>query len=433
MPRFDILIGHRFVMSTSAQDVPLLQIDVRLKKIKMKTLVCEWVILGGVLLSLAACGGGGGSSSGPSANAGAASSSTASAVGVTAVDVATSANRVLLRLQAVGNTDLSTPLPTIFDTGSAGLVLDALSLFPSANVTSNGFVFPPGQSSFQYNGITVTNLQGTVSFGSGSLKTTFNGNVGYATIKVGGLVTQSMPIFFFFNAVDQNGNPKIPQTHGIFGVHSGVDSVVVGNAASPAVLSICDTQSLTTCHLVSPFRYFNYAAGVSAGFKLSATPLNSACDANTWLGCTNVPLLTVGLTLAVENGASVNAFACPGNQPSGLDAAGLPLCQPEILTTVSVAGQTFQAFALFDSGNPIQSINVPAANSTGFPSPVAQGTPVSVTMLSGFVYAYTVGAINTVTSTTFTLNTTQRNVFGLDYFANHGFFINYANKTEGFY
>lgn len=63
---------------------------------------------------------------------------------------------VFIPVAMVGNNNVN--INAILDTGSAGVVLNALSIFPSSIVTSNGFNFPPGQNSITYNGITVTNV-----------------------------------------------------------------------------------------------------------------------------------------------------------------------------------------------------------------------------------------------------------------------------------
>lgn len=61
----------------------------------------------------------------------------------------------------VGTVPVNMPLG--FDTGSAGVTLYAQSIFAASMVTTSGFIFPAGQTSMTYNGITVTNLQGTRS------------------------------------------------------------------------------------------------------------------------------------------------------------------------------------------------------------------------------------------------------------------------------
>jgi hypothetical protein len=90
---------------------------------------------------------------------------------------ASSVPRLVVMATAVGSVAVSMPL--IFDTGSAGVTLYAPSIFPASMVTGAGFVFPSGQSSLTYNGITVTNQQGTRVYGITDLRTQY-GNLGFA-------------------------------------------------------------------------------------------------------------------------------------------------------------------------------------------------------------------------------------------------------------
>jgi hypothetical protein len=49
-------------------------------------------------------------------------------------------------------------LPLAFDTGSSGITLNALNVFPPSMVTETGFIFPAGEASISYNGITVIDM-----------------------------------------------------------------------------------------------------------------------------------------------------------------------------------------------------------------------------------------------------------------------------------
>lgn len=92
--------------------------------------------------------------------------------------------RVFIPVAMVGNNNVN--INAILDTGSAGVVLNALSIFPSSIVTSNGFNFPPGQNSITYNGITVTNVGMSKSYGGQSSNPhTDIGNIGFAQISFG--------------------------------------------------------------------------------------------------------------------------------------------------------------------------------------------------------------------------------------------------------
>ncbi len=55
---------------------------------------------------------------------------------------------------------------------------------PASMVSATGFVFPAGQTSLTYNGITVTNQQATRLYGSDNLHTQM-GNLGFAPLTFG--------------------------------------------------------------------------------------------------------------------------------------------------------------------------------------------------------------------------------------------------------
>jgi hypothetical protein len=137
---------------------------------------------------------------------------------------ATTVPRLVVMVTSVGSIPVSMPL--IFDTGSAGVTLYAPSIFPSSMVTSAGFVFPSGQTSITYNGITVMNQQGTRTYGSTDLRAQ-NGNIGYAQLTFGDaqgpLTTKVMPVFLYYSMTDVlTGQPlEVPSfQQGVFGVAS---------------------------------------------------------------------------------------------------------------------------------------------------------------------------------------------------------------------
>jgi hypothetical protein len=108
---------------------------------------------------------------------------------------------------SVGSVPVRMPLG--FDSGSAGVTLYAQSIFPASMVADSGFVFPAGQTSITYNGITVTNVQGTRSYGTLN-QTVEHGNLGFATLTFGDaagqVTTQTMPVFLFYSVDYATGN-----------------------------------------------------------------------------------------------------------------------------------------------------------------------------------------------------------------------------------
>jgi hypothetical protein len=231
---------------------------------------------------------------------------------------------------SVGTVPVSMPLA--FDTGSAGVTLYAESIFPASMVTTSGFIFPAGQTSITYNGITVINLQGTRSYGTLN-QTVEHGNLGFAELTFGdaqgAVTTQLMPIFLFYSIDDVTGHGFAPPSwQGWFGVASTDGKIDVAGAVEPTGgLGACTQQSGASCYVVSAMKYLQYGAQLNAGFMLSPAPIQT-CDITTPGSCSPVPMLTVGLNPELESGFSTTTLTCP---PSGYigppDIAGYPVCQ----------------------------------------------------------------------------------------------------------
>jgi hypothetical protein len=147
-----------------------------------RRLACVPAQLAAMLLAAILGGCGGSSSSAPAVSAVSGSIETPVVINLYPNHSATTVPRLAVMATSVGSTPVRMPL--IFDTGSAGVTLYAPSIFPSSMVTSAGFVFPSGQTSITYNGITVTNQQGTRTYGSTDLRAQ-NGNIGYAQLTFG--------------------------------------------------------------------------------------------------------------------------------------------------------------------------------------------------------------------------------------------------------
>src|ERR1700677_1348587 len=213
--------------------------------------------------------------------------------------------RIFVMVTHVGS--LPTDLPLAFDTGSAGITINALSVFPSSIVTSSGFNFGGGESSITYNGIIITPIQGKRSYG-GSTGRTEIGNLGFAEItfgdEYGALTTAIMPIFFYFSVTENaTGLPASPQPQqGWFGVNAAPDLIVVAGSSEPlGGYPACFTETTVSCSVVSALKYLDYGKGVDAGFMLSRASLQQ-CDITTIGSCSAQPILTVGLNTALEAG-----------------------------------------------------------------------------------------------------------------------------------
>jgi hypothetical protein len=107
---------------------------------------------------------------------------------------------------------------------------------------------------------------------------------------------------------------------------------------------------------------------------------------------------------------------------------------------ISVSGASDGAlsggFALFDTGTPYMVFDLPQG--TVFPTTVAAGSQVQITLPSGFVYTYSSGGALTgalapyATLVNFgNAGATAETIIGVDYFTAHPFFIDYAAGKEG--
>jgi hypothetical protein len=345
-------------------------------------------------------------------------------------------DRLYVMVTSVGNQSAS--LPVVFDTGSSGVALNALAIFPSSIVTSSGFVIPAGQESITYNGVTVTNLVGTRPYG-GSQGTTEHGNLGFAQVSFGDssgqLTTAIMPVFFYYSIEETaTGEPQAPQhKQGWFGANGAADKIYATTPVEGAPNSLpCSMSSQADCYLVSALKYLYYAPPCHAGFMLTPFPLQP-CDIAVADSCLPAPMLTVGLNDELESGFSQVTLTCPQGDYSGPDIiVGLEVCADQVpFTTVSVTlprqppvTVTLNQSVLFDSGNPAADIEDESGN---LPSPLPSNTSVEVIPPSGFTYSYEAQESG-VTKTTVGNASTG---FGIYYFTQHSFFIDFTSNVEG--
>jgi hypothetical protein len=315
------------------------------------------------------------------------------------------------------------------------MTLNAVNVFPTSIVTSGGFIFPAGQVSITYNGITVTNQQGTRAYGGFGGRTE-TGNIGYAQVTFGDadgqLTTDVMPIFLYYAVTETaTGLPANTQPQqGWFGVNAAPNSIEVAGSVAPAGgYPVCSQGVVGTCRVVSVFKYLQYGVGVNAGFMLNPGPLQQ-CDITTSGNCPAVRMLTVGLTESIEASFSKVTLGCP---PSGY--VGPEIIQRYLVcdsgipdTTVTITGPataTLNEDALFDSGNPANSLY---QASGALPSPLQTGSMVSVATPSGFTYTYEATASG-VTETS--VGSGISTGIGINFFTEHSFFIDFVTNTEG--
>lgn len=345
-----------------------------------------------------------------------------------------SSSRIYVPVTAVGS-PLAGALPLVLDTGSAGVTLNALKLFPADMVTTTGFVFPAGQDSLSHGGMTVTKLKVFKSFGSANGGTAQIGNLGFAALRFGAqgeAATANTPVLFYYAIQSTtnghpNGNAVSPPIHqGVFGINSSANAVHVAGAIAPTTLSVCSPQSTESCHLLSPLRYLKYPEGIDAGFSLSPVSLQN-CDIRIPGSCTPAPVFTVGLTNGAASDYFTQPLACPGLAPQG-HFNGLPICESNVRATIASGGASYSGKVQFDTGTPAEVIHV-HPGIEGFASPPAPGTPFSISPAAGFTYSFRAGVGTTATSVV--LNSSERSVVGIDFFTTHALFINYTRTTEG--
>lgn len=344
--------------------------------------------------------------------------------------------RLIVMVTAVGTAAVN--MPVDFDTGSAGITLYAPDIFPASMVSSQGFVFPAGQSSLTYNGITVTNQQGTRVYGTTSQRAQ-NGNIGFASLTFGDaqeqLTTLTLPIFFYYSITDPATGTalSVPPFHGIFGVDGAVGTITIaGSTALVGGYPACAPGSVGTCMVASVLKYLQYGSGVNAGFALAPAQLQS-CDITVPGNCSPASMLTVGLNSTVESGFSAVSLVCPPAGYTGpLSIGGYPVCAAKVAgTTIGVSGisvGTVTTPVVFDTGTPQMQIAPPAGAT--FPATVAAGSSILFTTPSGFAYSYTSassGTLDTVVNT----NPADPSLVGIAYFTTNSFFIDYATSSEG--
>jgi len=310
--------------------------------------------------------------------------------------------RIFVNITAVGTTS-GVSYPSVFDTGSTGMTIDATGLVPASMITANGFSFT-GDSTV-VNGITITNQTFVVTYGGVGNETKEYGNLAYATVKAGdnngNVVTPRIPMLLYYKVVDvTSGKTLTAHSNDVFGVASGT--------------------SFVTSKLASPLSYFSLPTGVTNGFKLAL--LDNTKFTTTVL--TYVPgLLTIGLT------------------PNDLNSSGFimhPLTyytqggySPDINGTINYNGTTVAATILLDTGTPSTSI-LENPNATANVTTLGANSTVGITTPQGFNFNYTVSSnynLTTVEKTSYSQDI--RTIFSIDFFISNEYLMDYTNHRIG--
>ncbi len=398
--------------------------------------VARWMSLALSVFCLAGCGGSDGSGVvSPPASTQPTTVESPTSINLYPHESSTEDPLFTLMVTSVGSVPVRMPLG--FDSGSAGVTLFAQSIFPASMVSAAGFAFPSGETTITYNGITVTNLQGTRSYGTLN-QTVEHGNLGFATLTFGDsaatLTTLTMPVFLFYSIDYVTGNGyQTPTWQGWFGVASTNGTIVVPGSNEPtAGYGACTEQSTTTCYVVSGLKYVDYGTQVNAGFMLNPTPNFPTCDITTSGSCVPQSVLTVGVNAALENGFSMSPLTCPPNGyvgPSGI--AGYPVCQKTIddviITATGASIGSYTSGAIFDTGTSYMYLSTPPTSS--FPSFVEPGATISITTPSTFNFAYDAGS--GTADTVVAAGADGNSIIGLQYFKTNYYLLDFTSSLVG--
>src|SRR6185437_7820948 len=308
--------------------------------------------------------------------------------------------RIFIPITKIGTVNVT--YYSVFDTGSAGMTVDADGLLPKSMITSSGITV--AGDSVNVNGITVTSQQAGVAYGDGQSQIREYGTVAYTTVTIGDqtgkITTSRIPIFLYYKIVDSQTGQKAPvHSNDVFGVGPGL--------------------SFANNAIGSPLSYFKSPTGATSGFKLQT--LGSAFS----LGGTFVPnLLTIGLVPDDLNASSgfvmhqLNYFSQGGYSP-------------DIPAQVTYNGHNVSATLLFDTGTPA----ISTIENSGAASNIAQlpaGTTVTMTTNSGFTYSYVTSQADNLTQVAKPSYTGDpRTIFSIDFFSDNEFLMDYKGHRIG--
>ncbi len=293
---------------------------------------------------------------------------------------------------------------SIFDTGSAGMTMDATGLLPASMITSSGITIPNGDS-VTVNGITVTSQQAAIAFGDNQSGIEEYGNLAYTTVTIGNqngsITTSRIPIFLYYKIVDvTTGKNEAAHSNDVFGVGPGVSSAKYA--------------------IGSPICYFKSGASLTNGYKLAEFNNSEFSSTGTYVS----GLLSIGL---VPNDLlSSSGFVM--HQLNYFPQGGY---SPDIPSTINYNGLSVSATVLFDTGTPAISI---IANS-GAPNNISalpDGTAVTLTTNNGFTYSYTTRSASDSTQVALPSYTGDpRTIFSIYFFTENEFLMDYQDHQIG--
>ena len=345
--------------------------------------------------------------------------------------------KVNLPITAVGTANVS--LQGIIDTGSGGMTLNALEIFPTNIVTSSGFNFN-GQDQIVYQGITVTKLGAIRNYGGqGQSANTRTGNLFFAHLtfgEKGKIRTALVPILFVYSSSEplSANSGDSDNTVGINGALDQIGATItyvgqpVQNTNAPGTVDPeCTKTSTSPCSLISPLRTLSYEGSLEAGYILSSFPLIDGQKG---------PYLTVGLNKRNTESFSTAQLTC------STESLNVESCNQEVhnVHVTSSAGLNFTWNVIFDSGRPTVETTVPTDDPTHLaPTMVPAGVQLTVTPPTQTDYVYSFTAATTgfaVTTRTYVETGSPKAAstfsnMGLEFFGTNSLVLDYDKGIEG--
>lgn len=308
-------------------------------------------------------------------------------------------NRRVFVIVSVGTS--TTLYPSVFDTGSSAMTMDAAGLIPKSMITDGGINF--AGDSVVVNGITITKQTATLSYGDATAGTKEYGNLAYAVVTIGdengSVKTSRIPFFLYYQAIDTKSGTKLtPHENDVFGVGPNTNF-----------------SGLT---IASPISYFKMTNGLTQGFKLAKFGNKYTND-----GLYVRDLLTIGLV--PDDISSSSGFIMHNLVHT---TAGY---SPNIAATITYNGKTINGTLLFDTGTPAYA-NIEDPDASTDQTVLPANSTVSISTSAGFSYTYTTASKYNLTQV-YNPSVTRdpRTIFSIDFFDNNEFLLDYTNHKIG--
>ncbi len=313
--------------------------------------------------------------------------------------------RVFIPLSKIGTQTINDDL--VFDTGSAGLSIDASGTIPDSLISKTGFKFTG--DSVVINGITITSQTGEMDYGDNTDMTVVKGNIAYASITINnnasGITIKRVPFFLYYAAFDvQNGNTA---------------NETQLESHSVDIFGVSPEYSYASNLIQSPLSYYKPGTGLTNGFKLAKLIKADFTSG----GVYEQSILTLGLTQSDLTSNGFIMHTCSYTSTDGYS--------PDIPGTISYSGNAaISANFLFDTGTPqITIIEDKTANSLG---QLPNNSVVTLKTNEGFTYTYTATSTNNITTVQNPrISGDTRSILSLEFFIDNEYLTNYAGHQIG--